>query len=54
MSREVTYFDIQEGVEQARQSLRAAAASGDIGDAIVLCALLIELIAMLNQKNAPK
>lgn len=48
-----TYFDIQELISIARGEL-AIAQAGDIEDVINVCAILLDLIEKLNEKDAPK
>lgn len=49
-----TYFDVVEQIEDARNDLRVADASKHIDDVIIICEALINLIEILNSKDAPE
>lgn len=54
MYAKVSYFDIQESIEFARQEITAAGQSGDIDDVLGVCERLLSLIERLNEKDAPE
>ena len=49
-----TYFDIQERIEEAKGLLAVARVSQEVNEVIDACWLLLNLIAELNEKDAPQ